>query len=256
MERPIQPPNNMDPKKLINEITPLNQAVTSQHQLDQLHRNLVGIQPDELEKIVNASRSSILGSDDSTAKLTEKLAIENAMGLTGRELDTAQKAADMMRAKFESSAGISSHALSEPQTIAEWIHSEIDEASGRLDGVHHLALQGITTIDFEDMEHQENERRQRTMSELAMAHSQRMVQDVAEHRAREDAKVEYARRSAEASEAALEAERQRTAAAQEDARAAREEARIARSHMRASLWIAAASLFVAAWTLIKDQPFW
>lgn len=74
--------------------------------------------------------------------------------------------------------------------------------------------------------------------------------EVAERIDRQELK-EYARRNAEASEAALEAERQRTSAAKEEARVAQEEARISRRNMRLSLWFAAASLLVAAWPLVQ-----
>ncbi len=134
--------------------------------------------------------------------------------------------------------------------------NQTEDSSGQQSSTHASMLQGIGAINFEEIERKAKEHQQQMMFDMARDSIQDMNQRQTELWRRENVKVEYARRSAEASEAALEAERQRTAAAIEDARTAREDARIARSHMRASLWLAAASLVLAAWALLKDQPFW
>lgn len=102
----------------------------------------------------------------------------------------------------------------------------------------------------------ERERKERQFADpsafIAKQHHQ-MERHAAEVRKREDEKLEYARRSAEASEAALAAERQRTAAAVADAAESKKEARRDRRNMRISLWIAGASLLVAAWQSLNDH---
>lgn len=107
-------------------------------------------------------------------------------------------------------------------------------------------------INADEFDHAAKKREQQEMLDRSVASGQRFAQQIADARGREDAKLDYARRSAEASEAALEAEKTRTADAKADAVHAREEARISRRNMRISLWFAAGSLLVAAWPFIKE----
>lgn len=72
-----------------------------------------------------------------------------------------------------------------------------------------------------------------------------------EAKARDEEKVEYARRSALASEAALDAAKARAAEAEEEARQAKQEKLAAQRNMRLSLWFAGASLLLAAWQFIE-----
>lgn len=144
----------------------------------------------------------------------------------------------------------------EPRSYAEEELERARKGLGSLTDEAAMNYKALGGIDIAELDRKQAAREAETLRQLSMESTQRMVRQFSAQQAREDDKVEYARRSAEASEAALEAEKQRTAAAIEDARIAREDARIARSHMRASLWLAAASLVLAAWALLKDQPFW
>lgn len=113
---------------------------------------------------------------------------------------------------------------------------------------------------FEEIERERQEKQFAESSALIAKQHHQMERQAATVRKREDEKVEYARRSAEASEAsvaalkaALVAEEKRTADALEEAAAAKKEARRARSNTRIALWFAGASMLLTAWSFIKDQ---
>lgn len=108
-------------------------------------------------------------------------------------------------------------------------------------------------IDFKEMERLAKERQLNEMVQSSMEHNQHIIRQAAEVRKQQKDTVEYARRSAEATEAALEVERQRTVAALKTAAEARDDARIARRNMRISLWFAGGTLLLAAWPFIKDR---
>lgn len=246
----------MDLKKLLNESESFKQAIADQHKADDINRYLGITQPEDLEKIMKTAGSGIFENPAITSEREARQAIERALGLSGLGPESFQTAAEMMRKEIERNAGIGTLASNDPLALSEQLRADIEKASGMPNRKQASDIQGLSDLNFEKFERQAKERQEEMMMEMTRDHSQLMVRQATEFRRREDAKVEYARRSAEASEAALEAEKARTADAKADALLAREEARIARRNMRISLWIAAGSLLVAAWPFIKEANGW
>lgn len=126
------------------------------------------------------------------------------------------------------------------------------------------------SFDFKELERVENERRLNEMAQFSMEHNQHIMRQAAEAQSREKAKVEYARRSAEASEAVLAAEREGRKAAEKDAEQSKEAAKLAEERAerserreiamqrlaRIAVVTAFAALLVAAWPFIRESMGW
>lgn len=139
--------------------------------------------------------------------------------------------------------------------------------SGWRDGVTSKEVGGI---DWEKLQRQGDELKQQQLLEMSMANAQHMNRQISEARARENTKIEYARRSAEASEEALAEERRKREAAEVEANEARTERAIAEQRaIRAekreeramrisliSLVAAVVGLLFAAWPFIKENMGW
>ena len=243
----------MDLKTPLNESDSFKRMMDAQSRSDQLHEHLGVSSPEELERILKPASLMPYESAAASTELEAQQMLENALGLRGLATHNAQTAADLMRVELKKGMDAAGLTGSDPDAFAEQVRSTFGKASGVLDGKNLGDLDGYARIDFDEIDRQEKERHQQQMLEMSQGHARRMADDAAEFRRRENTKLEYARRQAEASEAALEAEKARTAEAREDAERAREEVRISRRHMRISLWIAGASMLLAAWTLLKDQ---
>ena len=257
----------MDLKKLLNESESLKQAITDQNQADDLKRYLGIPQPEELEKIMNAARSGIPYSAAFTSEKAARQAAENALGLGSFPATDFQTAAEKMKKEFERTAGLGTLASSDPLMLSERFRADIEKASGMLGRENASDLQGRTYINFEEIEEREKERQQERMMQLGNEHTQYLAREAAEFRRREDAKVEYARRSAEASEEALAEERRKLQEAElaaneanadrdkADKRAERAELREARMERWTiyAILVALIAAAITAWPFLKDH---
>lgn len=142
---------------------------------------------------------------------------------------------------------------SNPQVLMERALIETEKALGFRGIENPTDARKYGVIHWEEKRREDAERRDQELLNQSVTKMQHIARETAEARKREDAKLEYARRSAEASEAALDAERKRTVQALETAAEARKETKIARRNMRISLWFAGSSWLLAAWPFIKDQ---
>lgn len=242
----LHTPNTMDLKKLLNEPESIAQTMAAQYRAD------------GVASIVNAARSGVLGLESTAA---ERQAVESALGISGQAM------ADTMRKDFERTVGLGDYASREAQTIAERLQSEIDEAS-RAQGAEQASyLQNLVTLNIDEIERQGREAHQKVLSDMAHDSAQDMARQAAEFRRRENAKLEYARRSAEASEEVLAEERKKREAAEIAAKEAKAERLIAeqradRAEKREDrairlaiigLIIGVVGAFLGAWPFIKDR---
>lgn len=160
---------------------------------------------------------------------------------------------------FQDQNGLDSHGLAyAPKTASEHFEAMAKNDPFSLRAFAHLQNGGLLAsmhdrYAFEEFERKQSEKLFNESADFGLKQHHRMERLAAEARELEQEKLEYARRSAEASEAALAAERQRTAAALADAAEAKKEARRDRRNMRISLWIAGGSLLLAAWPFLKEQ---
>lgn len=246
----------MDLNKLLNESDSMKQAIADQKRVDDLNQYLGISKPEELEKIMRAAGSGALDSAAFTSEMAARDAAEKALGLSGFQPTDFQTAAENMQKEIERTAGLGALASGTPPSLSDQFQADIEKSAGELGNTYASLLKGSPTINFQEIEQREHERQQQIMWESTRDSMQHLAREAAESKRRENAKLEYARRSAEASEAALEAEKARTADAKADAVHAREEARISRRNMRISLWFAAGSLLVAAWPFVKEALGW
>lgn len=118
-------------------------------------------------------------------------------------------------------------------------------------------------INAEEFDRAAKKREQQEMLDRSVASGQRFAQQMADARGREDAKLDYARRSAEASEEVLAEERRKRGAAEIAAKEAKidqvkAERRADRNERFAILGLVGmvASLAIAAWPFVRDSLGW
>ena len=242
----------MDLNKLLNESESMKQAIADQKKADDLKQHLGISHPGELDKIMSAACSGVVDSAAFTSEKVARQAAETALGISGVMPPDFDTAGEKMRKEFERTAGLDAIASATLPSLADQFQADIEKTAGGIGTTYASLLEGSPTINFQEIQQREQERQQQLRWESTRDSMQHIARQAAESKRRDDAKLDYARRSAEASEAALEAERTRTADAKADAVHAREEARISRRNMRISLWFAAGSLLVAAWPFIKE----
>lgn len=260
----------MDLKTLLNESDSFKRMMGAQSRVGQLHEYLGVSGPEELEKILNTASAMYPESAATSTEREARQTLENALGLSGLATHNAQTAADFMRMELKNGMDAAGLTGSDPDAFAERIRTEFGKASGVLDRKDLGDLDGYARIDFDEIDRQAKEQHQQQMLEMSQEHARRMVDDAAEFRRREDAKLEYARRSAEASEEVLAEERRKRGVAELTAqqakvdkdkaeeRAERAERRERRLERLAVLGLVGtvAGLVIAAWSFIKDAMGW
>lgn len=257
----------MDLKKLLNESESFKQAIADQQKADDINRHLGITRPEDLETILKTAGPGIFENPAITSEREARQTIEKALGLSGLGPDSYQTATETILKEIERTAGLGGLASSDPQSLADRFRSDIEKAAGGIGIDHASFLKDPPTINFEEIERRERERQLQAMSDAARDNMQHMARQAAEHLRREEAKVEYARRSAEASEEALAEERSKREAAEiaaKEAKADRDRAeeraeRAERREERAvrislvSLIAAVVGLLFAAWPFIREN---
>jgi len=270
MAHHIQEPAKMDWKTLLNESDSFKRMMDAQSRAGQLHEYFGVSGPEELEKILNTASAMYPESAATSTEREARQTLENALGLSGLATHNAQTAADFMRMELKNGMDAAGLTDSDPDAFAERITTEFGKASGVLDRKDLGDLDGYARIDFDEIDRQAKEQHQQQMLEMSQEHARRMVDDAAEFRRREDAKLEYARRSADASEEVLAEERRKRGVAELTAqqakvdkdkaeeRAERAERRERRLERLAVLGLigTVAGLVIAAWSFIKDAMGW
>lgn len=260
----------MDLNKLLNESESMKQAIADQKKADDLKQHLGISHPGELDKIMSAACSGVVDSAAFTSEKVARQAAETALGISGFMPPDFDTAGEKMRKKFERTAGLDAIASSDPQSLADRFRADIKRAAGGIGIDHASFLKDPPTINFEEIERRERERQLQTMSDAAWDNMQHIARQAAEHQRREEAKVEYARRSAEASEEALAEERRKRELAEiaaKEAKADKEKAeeRADRAEVReekmvrltnSSIVVALVSAAMAAWLILKDHKGW
>lgn len=260
----------MDLKTLLNESDSFKRMMNAQSRSDQLHEHLGVSSPEELERILKPASLMPYESAAASTELEAQQMLENALGLQGLATHNAQTAADLMRVELKKGMEAAGLTGNDPDAFVERARSAFEKASGLLDSKNLGDLDGYARIDFDEIDRQAKEQHQQQMLEMSQEHARRMVDDAAEFRRREDAKLEYARRSAEASEEVLAEERRKRGVAELTAqqakvdkdkaeeRAERAERRERRLERLAVLGLigTVAGLVIAAWSFIKDAMGW
>lgn len=140
---------------------------------------------------------------------------------------------------------------SNPQVLMERSLIETEEALGFRGIENPMDARKYGVINWEEKRQEDAERRDQELLNQSVTKMQHIARETAEARKREDAKLEYARRSAEASEENLAAANQRATAAEAgQARAEKRETRM--------FWITVVAVVIAAigawpsiWALLK-----
>lgn len=261
----------MDLKTLLNESDSFKRMMDAQSRSDQLHEHLGVSSPEELEKILNTASAMYPESAATSTEREARQTLENALGLSGLATHSAQTAADFMRMELKNGMDAAGLTGNDPDAFAERARSAFEKASsGVLDSKNLGDLDRCAAIDFDEIDRQAKERHQQQMLEMSQGHARRMADDAAEFRRRENTKLEYARRSAEASEEVLAEERRKRGVAELTAqqakvdkdkaeeRAERAERRERRLERLAVLGLVGtvAGLVIAAWSFIKDAMGW
>ena len=137
---------------------------------------------------------------------------------------------------------------SDPQVLAEQLLIQTEKALGLREIENPTDARKYGAIDWEENRRKDAEHRNQELLDQSVTNMQHIARQAAEARERENAKLEYARRSAEASEENLAAANQRAAAAEAgQARAEKRETRM--------FWITVVITAIGAgasiWALLK-----
>lgn len=237
----------MDLKSLLNESGSMSAATSAQNEIESLKKAMDGgnefarLQSMLSEASALHQHSFTSVAEQEAAKLLQ-LGTSDITGLTAGRGDSLDR---LTRGYAESALGFGT--LNVPKD---------PRASG--------------SIDWEEMDRAAKERDQLERMNQSIEFNQHFIREAAEARRREDAKIDYARRSAEASEEVLAEERRKREAAeiatkeakaeqdkaeQRAARAERREARMERWAIYAVV-VTLVATTITAWPFLKEYLGW
>lgn len=184
----------MDSKKLLKELDPFQGGSGAQRAMDEIQKLQSSAGFDAKEKLLQSLHLSVSGAlPGSYTSMVEQEAAKAALlgtagigDLTAGGLDTVE---GLTRSYAEKALGFS--ALDLPKDPRDF-----------------------GAVDWEEMDRAAKEREQLERMNQSLDYNQQFIREAAEARQREDAKIEYMRRSAEASEGALAEERRKREAAE------------------------------------------